>query len=127
MAADVMTDGYLRFVFGLAAVLILIVIAVWGAKRLGLGTTTGFRAKGRRLALLEVMPLDQKRKLVLVRHDETDHLLLLGGTHETLLASTPMPVPPVAAGVSTAVAPVLPQREGEDGRKPPFLTADREA
>lgn len=122
MAADVMTDGYLRFVFGLAAVLVMIVIAVWGAKRLGLGTTTGFRAKGRRLALLEVMPLDQKRKLVLVRHDETDHLLLLGASHETLLASTPMPLPPVAAAV-----PPVPRPEGEDGRKPPFLTADREA
>ncbi len=119
MGADVMNDGYIRFVVGLLAVLAMIVVAVWVAKRLGLGTTTGFRGKGRRLSLVEVMPLDQKRKLVLVRHDETDHLILLGSTHEALLSST-------AAPLAAALAPPLPPDTADKGRKNPFLAADRE-
>jgi flagellar protein FliO/FliZ len=122
MGADVLNDGYIRFVVGLLAVLAMIVVAVWIAKRLGLGTTTGFRGKGRRLSLVEVMPLDQKRKLVLVRHDETDHLILLGAAHETLLSSG-------AAPIAVALAPTpIPERDASDkGRKNPFLAADREA
>lgn len=120
MGADVLNEGYLRFIFGLVAVIAMIIVAVWGAKRLGLGTATGFRAKGRRLSLLEVMPLDQKRKLVLIRHDETDHLLLLGATHEMLLASTAAPATPATA---TPAAPP----PSDPARKAPFLSADREA
>ncbi len=125
MGADVLNDGYIRFVAGLLAVLAMIVVAVWVAERLGLGTTTGFRGKGRRLSLVEVMPLDQKRKLVLVRHDETDHLILLGATHETLLSSSAAPL----ATALAATAPVpAPEREpGDKARKNPFLAADREA
>ncbi len=120
MGADVMNDGYIRFVVGLLAVLAMIVVAVWVAKRLGLGTTTGFRGKGRRLSLVEVMPLDQKRKLVLVRHDETDHLILLGAAHEALLSSTAAPL------ATPAPAPALLPEAADKGRKNPFLAADRE-
>ncbi len=120
MGADVLNEGYLRFVFGLVAVIAMIIVAVWGAKRLGLGTATGFRAKGRRLSLLEVMPLDQKRKLVLVRHDETDHLLLLGATHEMLLSSSAAPV------AAPTAAPTPTPQPGDPARKSPFLSADRE-
>lgn len=121
MGADVLNDGYIRFVVGLLAVVAMIVAAVWVAKRLGLGTTTGFRGKGRRLSLVEVMPLDQKRKLVIVRHDETDHLILLGATHEMLLSSAaaPQTVPAAPPMVSDRDLP-------EKGRKNPFLAADRE-
>ncbi len=120
MGADVMNDGYIRFVVGLLVVLAMIVVAVWVAKRLGLGTTAGFRGKGRRLTLVEVMPLDQKRKLVLIRHDETDHLILLGATHEALLSSTAAPV------ATAALAPALLPETADKTRKNPFLAADRE-
>jgi len=70
-------ESYLRFVLALIAVLGLIGLIAWAARRFGLvpgGTIGG----GRRLAVLETMPLDGKRRLVLVRRDDREHLLLLG-------------------------------------------------
>ena len=60
-------------------------------------------AKGaRRLAVLEVLPIDPRRKLVLVRCDEREYLLLLGQDGNRLLgrgrgaAAGPPPEPPAA-------------------------------
>lgn len=67
-----------RFVLALAVVLALIAAATWAARRyLGssmLGSLTGRR----RLAVIESTMLDAKSRLVLVRRDSTEHLLVLG-------------------------------------------------
>jgi len=48
--------------------------------------------KGRRLGIVEVLPVDAKRRLVLVRRDDTEHLILLGTEHDTVVESgTPAP------------------------------------
>ncbi len=70
-------DTYWRFVLALAFVVLLILACAYVARRLGLGgrlATSG----GRRLAILEVLPLDGKRRLVLLKRDGVEHLLLLG-------------------------------------------------
>ena len=41
----------------------------------------------RRLALIEVRPIDAKRKLVLLRRDDREHLVLLGATGDLLIES----------------------------------------
>ena len=71
---------YLRFLGALAFVLGLIALLAWAARRWRLGTMP---QGTRRLAVIEVLPIDQRRKLVLVRHDAREHLLLLGqdGNH----------------------------------------------
>jgi flagellar protein FliO/FliZ len=71
-------DIYLRSVLALVAVLALIVGAAWMARRFGLG---GVRLAGRQrhLSVAEVLPLDNRRRLVLVRRDDVQHLLLIGG------------------------------------------------
>lgn len=72
-------DIYYRFVFALALVVGLIVVVAFVARRLGLGgrlAATGGRK--RRLAIVEVLPLDAKRRLVLVRRDAVEHLVLIG-------------------------------------------------
>ncbi len=46
---------------------------------------------GRRLAVQEVLPLDPKRRLVLVRCDGRDLLLLTGGAGEVSLGWLPGP------------------------------------
>ncbi|HUZ72590.1 MAG TPA: flagellar biosynthetic protein FliO [Stellaceae bacterium] len=72
-------DNYWRFVLALAAVVALIFAVAWVARRLGLGgrlVSTG--GKRRRLAVVEVLPLDAKRRLVLLRRDGAEHLILLG-------------------------------------------------
>ncbi len=71
---------YVRFVLSLVLVLGLVLAALWAARRYGVGGLVVARTSGRRrLALVEVMPLDAKHRLVLVRRDDREHLLLLGG------------------------------------------------
>jgi len=73
-------ESYLRFVLALGVVLGLIGLIAWALRRFGLvpgGAMGG--GKGRRLNVVEVLPIDGKRRLVLVRRDEREHLLLLSG------------------------------------------------
>ena len=67
---------YGRFLAALLFVLGLIALTAWLARRFRLGPGAPAGA-GRRLALVEAMPLDARRKLVLIRRDATEHLLLL--------------------------------------------------
>ena len=105
MAAESLTlETYLRFVLALAAVLALIIFAGWLLKRLvasgALPSSLLSVGPGRsqRLAIVEVKPLDVRRRLVLVRRDGVEHLLLLGVTAdlviETGIAAPPDPASP---------------------------------
>jgi len=74
-------DGslYLRSVLALVFVLGLIGAAAWAARRFGLGHgLPRSRGKTRRLEVLESLVLDNRRRLMLVRRDGQEHLLLLG-------------------------------------------------
>lgn len=75
---------YGRFLAALLFVLGLIALVAWLARRfrLGMGPAPG---PARRLAVLETLPLDARRKLVLIRCDETEHLLLLGADGNRLV------------------------------------------
>lgn len=82
-----MSDNlYLETVLALVAVVALIFAVAWVARRLGLGgPLVAVGGKRRRLAIVEVLPLDAKRRLVLLRRDGTEHLVLLGATSDTLI------------------------------------------
>jgi flagellar protein FliO/FliZ len=72
-------DLILRFLLALLVVLGLIGLFAWGARRFGLSGRFGAVAgRSRRLRIVEVTPLDPKTRLVLVRRDEVEHLVLLG-------------------------------------------------
>jgi flagellar protein FliO/FliZ len=86
---------YGQFVLALAVVLALIGLLALGARRLGFAPrVTPLRGR-RRLAIVEVMALDAKHRLVLVRRDATAHLLLLGATQSALVESG-IAAPPVS-------------------------------
>ncbi len=73
------TSGYFSYVLALVLVLGLIVGLAWLVRRFGLaGPLATPRGQSRRLQLVEVLTLDARRRLVLVRRDQTEHLLLLG-------------------------------------------------
>lgn len=78
--------AYSQFVLALLFVLALIGVLGAIARRLGFG---GIRAVGgasaRRITIAEVRPLDAKRKLVLVRRDQVEHLIIIGPTGETVI------------------------------------------
>lgn len=67
----------LRFVLALMFVLGLIALAAWAIRRFRLGGTFIVPAHERRLRLVETMAVDPRHKLVLVRRDEVEHLILL--------------------------------------------------
>ena len=96
---DLATYG--QFVVALAAVLALIGVLAFAARRFGFAPrVTPLRGR-RRLAIIEVMALDAKHRLVLVRRDATEHLLLLGATQDAVV-ETGIPVPPGADAATSS-------------------------
>ncbi|GAB4366650.1 MAG: hypothetical protein Kow00114_24770 [Kiloniellaceae bacterium] len=81
---------YLRFFVALGFVLVLIAGLAALVRRSGFGerlTVAPAAGSERRLALVEVRPLDAKRKLVLLRRDDREHLVLLGASGDLLIES----------------------------------------
>jgi flagellar protein FliO/FliZ len=73
-----------RAVFALLATLALIALAAYGARRLNLlqGAVKG----PRRLKITESLMIDPRRRLVVVRFDDREHLLLLSPSRDLLVA-----------------------------------------
>ena len=87
------TETYMRFVLTLLFVLALIGVLAWLARRAGLGNRVARTAGARRrLSVSEVSVIDGKRRLVLVRRDEVEHLILLG-PQKDFLVETGIPAP----------------------------------
>lgn len=80
---------------GLALVLALVLIAARAARAFGLAAPRPPAGAGRRLALLESLPLDPRRRLLLARCDGQEVLILTGGPQDVLL-----PVPRRADGAA---------------------------
>jgi flagellar protein FliO/FliZ len=83
-----MMPELLRAGIALAAVVVLIVAFGAVLRRFGHGPAT--RA-GKRLAVTESLSLDARRRLVIVRHDGREHLLLLGPTGDLVVERGPLP------------------------------------
>jgi len=78
------TVTYLQTGAGLAIVLGLIVLVAFIARKAGLGTAH-VRREQRRLSIVEAMTLDPKRRVLLIKCDNAEHLVLLGPNSETVL------------------------------------------
>lgn len=73
------SDLLLRFVVALAVVLALIAATGWvGRRYMGAGRIAAFAGKRRRLALLETLQIDGRTRLLLVRRDTAEHLIMVG-------------------------------------------------
>ncbi|MBK8908546.1 MAG: flagellar biosynthetic protein FliO [Rhodospirillales bacterium] len=92
---NVQLNDYLQYALALVFVLALIGLLAALAKRLGMGgATPRRRGRDRRLSVTEALALDGKRKLMLVRRDGVEHLIIVGPNSETV----------VEAGITTAGA-----------------------
>ena len=80
---------YLRFGLALIFVLGLIGLMATIARRAGFGFPIKALkpSASRRISIIEVTPLDGRRRLVLVRCDMKEHLLLIGPNTELVVAS----------------------------------------
>ena len=78
---------YFRFILALIFVLGLIGALAAVARRAGWGfpTTTIKPGRTRRLSVVEVAQVDGRRRMVLIRRDDVEHLILISPTSETLV------------------------------------------
>jgi len=78
----------LKFFSAFVFVIALMLLSSWLIKRLNLpGTLAQKGVVKRRLKVVEFLPVDQHRRLVLVRCDDREHLLLLGRQGEMVVAA----------------------------------------
>lgn len=101
----------LRTAAALAAVLGLILACAWAAKRFGLGgALAGATGQRKRLAVADTLTLDARTRLVLVRRDGAEHLLLLNATGATVVETgidAPADAAPAAPHPASAALTVL--------------------
>ena len=102
-------ETYVRFLIGLMFVLALILALAWVARRLNFvpGALKMPRSGPRRLSVIEATTVDAKRRLVLVRRDDVEHLVLLGPTSETVIETGIMPPASSMPASSTTESPSL--------------------
>ena len=73
-----------RALFALIATLALIVGLAWGARRLGM--LQAGKPGEKRLRVSESLMIDPRRRLVIVRCDEREHLILCGPGGDVVVA-----------------------------------------
>lgn len=77
---------YLKYILGLVFVLGLIAGVTWLARHFGMVAKASQKSAGsRRLEITEVLSVDAKRRLILVKRDNTEHLILLGQDRDVVV------------------------------------------
>ncbi len=84
---------FLRLIIALGVVLLLMGGLAFLLKKLGLAQQTTTKNNGKkRLNIVESLPLDARRRLVILKCDKAEHLVILSATGETVIAKD---IPPV--------------------------------
>lgn len=84
--------NYFQVALAFGGLLVLLGLFYFGARALsGATARPGRWRNGQRIGVIDSMPVDGTRRLVLVRRDDTEHLLLLG-THGDLVIESNIPV-----------------------------------
>lgn len=82
--------SWLRFAFASTTVIGLMGLLGWGLKVASLrGWFTGAKEKGGDLSCIASMPLDVRRRVVVVKRNGIEYLLLLGPNNDVLLSEKP--------------------------------------
>ena len=79
--------GAARFIIAFIVVLALIAVAAWLVRRFGTGSLSSGAARGRqpRLAVIDAASVDARRRLLLVRRDNIEHLVMIGGPTDIVI------------------------------------------
>jgi flagellar protein FliO/FliZ len=100
-----------RFFIAFLIVLGLIGALAWVVRRFGTGRLGGANTRGRqpRLGVIDYASVDARRRLILVRRDNVEHLLMIGGPTDVVVEANI--VRAVAANPRDAVIPRSPTME----------------
>jgi flagellar protein FliO/FliZ len=77
----------------------IVLVLIWAAAR-RLKAFAGPMRAGRRLAVQEILPVDGRRRLFLIRCDGREVLLLTGGTQDAVIGWLPPQEAPGCSGAS---------------------------
>jgi flagellar protein FliO/FliZ len=103
-----------RFIVAFVIVLALIGLTFWIIRRFGTTRVGAAAQRGRqpRLAVIDAAPVDGRRRLVLVRRDNVEHLLMIGGPSDIVVEMNIVRAVPVNAPRDVPV----PRQPGAEGR-----------
>ena len=102
-----------NFIIAFAFVLLLIGAAAWLVRRFG-ATRLDAAARGRqpRLAVVDSAAVDGRRKLVIIRRDNVEHLLMIGGPSDVVVETNivrAIAAPTREVPAARAAAPEMPR------------------
>lgn len=96
---------YSKFLLALILVIGLIFGLAWTLKRLGFaGAVQGALGRKRRLGTVEAAALDGRHRVILIRRDDVEHLVLVGPNTSQVIERN-IPAAPVPEGEAPAPAP----------------------
>lgn len=82
------TPDFFRLILALLLVLGMMGGLSFALRKLGLAQSIKIQSGGKpRLSITESLPLDARRRVVLIRRDNVEHLVILNANGETLLES----------------------------------------
>ncbi len=106
-----------------ASVVILVLLALLGlfvrqiqGGRLRVRGQAGGRQRQPRLGIVDTYDLDRQRQLVLIRRDNVEHLIMVGGSSDVVVETN------ILRSGSRATAPVYSEAAAGDRPLPPFET-----
>ncbi len=111
---------YMNYIITAAIALAVLIVGLLIYKALG-GPVMG--RKGQRLGISEYHEIDKTRRLVLVRRDETEYLILIGGAHD-LVIENGISLDSGMDDVREPVSPPIPMRSAP---RPPVFAERRPA
>ena len=99
-----------QFLITLIVVLLLVGLVYWLVRQFtGIGARGAGRSRGPRLAIIDALSIDGRRKLILVRRDHIEHLILVGGPSDLVVE------PSIVRGVPAGSRPR--QSQPQDHRR----------
>ena len=91
---------------GLAALVILFVVFLVYRMFTRPRMAAGRRSKNARLAITDAASIDDRRRIVLVRRDDVEHLVMIGGANDMVIESDIGKKPGAASAAGRSQAPV---------------------
>lgn len=116
------------WLFAVLVIAALLFVMVRVARLLTSGTfVMGGRNRKQRLAVMDAAAVDTRRRLVLVRRDDVEHLILIGGPTDVVVEQNIQLVPKMRPAQSTAAeASAMPDAAADEiERRPPPAAAIR--
>src|SRR5919198_5557531 len=111
----------LKVVLFVIVVLGLLALAFWLLRRFGGGRLGGDAMRGRRprLAVIDQATVDSRRRLVLIRRDNVEHLLIIGGPTDVVVEQNILRAATAPREKGPARPPAMPRAPvGEDSMWP---------